>query len=55
MATVTVTWMDGQQEDYPVDKAFVEAGVLRMTPEVPSDPVRYVPLATVRIFQVDGR
>lgn len=52
---VVVTWMDGQQETYRAIRAFVESGVLKIEPVGTSFPVtvRYVPLATMRIFTVE--
>ncbi len=52
---VTVTWMDGQQESYVAETAFVEGGVLKIDPTRRHEAVRYVPLATVRIFTVNPR
>ena len=52
---VTVTWMDGQQESYVAETAFVENGVLKINPPRRHEAVRFVPLTTVRIFTVNPR
>ena len=52
---VTVTWMDGQQESYVAETAFVENGVLKIDPPRRHEAVRFVPLTTVRIFTVNPR
>lgn len=52
---VTVTWMDDKQESYTAETAFVENGVLKINPLERCGVVRYVPLATMRIFTVNPR
>jgi len=51
--TVIVTWMDGKQETYPCEKAFVRDHVLQIDPRERYGVVRYVPLANLRVFQVE--
>jgi len=52
---VVVTWLDGKQETYGAEKAFVEKEVLQIHPVERYGTMRYVPLANVRIFTVDKR
>lgn len=50
--TITVTWMDGKQEDYRCEEYAVADGMLRLYPPrhgLPEQPMRIVPMCNVRI------
>lgn len=48
---ITVTWMDGKQESYPVSEFTVREGVLYLQPrEHTQDPNRAIPVANVRMW-----
>ena len=54
MKTVTVTWMNDQQETFRVQSIRDEGGILTLSsPNEYSQPVRNIPLANVRIWTVD--
>ncbi len=48
--TVTVTWMDGQQETYVCLDARTSDGELTLAPFSDEDPRWVIPLANVRIW-----
>lgn len=56
MLTVTITWLDGQQETYRCQHAVVRDGVLFLDHDrfpASGEPGRRVPLAGVRLWTVD--
>jgi hypothetical protein len=58
MLTVTVTWLDGQQETYRCKNATVRDGVLWLDYDHyprSEEPVRRIPLGNVRIWTVEER
>ena len=56
--SVTVTWMDGTQENYPVANYFVADGELVLIENdsyAKRNDTRHIPLANVRVWKAERR
>lgn len=52
--TITVIFMNGQQEEFRVQQWHAKDGILAMfSPNDVSQPDRYIPLANVRTWEVE--